>query len=91
VTKKYLCLGTAPAYSEDGDLYFYLGDSNSVLSADPMRKRATGNSGKMMLEGESHSMADLYRTMPSFVPRPHVWGKFQISNPEMDFFPVGVL
>lgn len=49
-------------------------------------KCATEDSGRKMLEGEIHSMTELYKTMPSFVPEPYAWGKFQISNPETYFF-----
>ena len=31
-------------------------------------------------------MTELYKTMPSFVPEPYAWGKFQRSNPETYFF-----
>ena len=49
-------------------------------------KCATEESGRKMLEGEFHSMTELYKTMPSFVPEPHAWGKFHMSNPETYFF-----
>jgi len=49
-------------------------------------KCATEDSGRMMLEGEFHSMTELYKTMPSFVPEPYAWGKFQTTNPETYFF-----
>ncbi|KAF8864495.1 hypothetical protein BDZ45DRAFT_701672 [Acephala macrosclerotiorum] len=63
----------------------------STILADGTPKRwflkcATEDSGRMMLEGEFHSMTELYKTMPSFVPEPYAWGKFQMSNPETYFF-----
>lgn len=38
------------------------------------------------MEGECNSMSELYKIAPSFVPRPHAWGKFQIVNPVTHFF-----
>ncbi|KAI9646579.1 hypothetical protein NHQ30_004574 [Ciborinia camelliae] len=46
---------------------------------------ATENNGRMMLEGEFHGMTELYRTLPSFVPKPHAWGKFESAS-ETYFF-----
>lgn len=47
---------------------------------------ATDDAGKLMMEGEFNAMAELYKTMPSFVPRPHRRGKFSLSSPETYFF-----
>ena len=63
----------------------------STILADGTPKRwflkcATEDSGRRMLEGEFHSMTELYKVMPSFVPEPYAWGKFQMSNPETYFF-----
>ncbi|MCJ1466022.1 hypothetical protein MMC07_004641 [Pseudocyphellaria aurata] len=47
---------------------------------------ATDGAGKIMMEGEFNAMAELYKSMPSFVPRPRRWGKFCLSWPETYFF-----
>jgi protein-ribulosamine 3-kinase len=39
-----------------------------------------------MMEGEFNAMTELYKTMPSFVPKPLTWGKFKLSSPETYFF-----
>jgi protein-ribulosamine 3-kinase len=39
-----------------------------------------------MMEGEFNSMSAIYSVLPSFVPRPIAWGKFQKSPPETFFF-----
>lgn len=39
-----------------------------------------------MLEGEFHSMTELYKTLPSFIPEPRAWGKFKMPYPETYFF-----
>lgn len=39
-----------------------------------------------MMEGEYNSMQELYKVLPSFVPKPYGWGKFQLSYPETHFF-----
>ncbi|KAL8785848.1 MAG: hypothetical protein Q9195_008472 [Heterodermia aff. obscurata] len=39
-----------------------------------------------MMEGEYNSMQELYKVVPSFVPKPHGWGKFQLESPETHFF-----
>lgn len=49
-------------------------------------KCATEDAGRMMMEGEFAAMTELYKTMPSFVPRPIAWGKFQIEDPPTFFF-----
>lgn len=49
-------------------------------------KCATEDAGRIMMEGEYNAMCELYKTMPSFVPQPHTWGKFGISTPETYFF-----
>lgn len=38
------------------------------------------------MEGEFNAMSELYKTMPSFVPKPHSWGKYRIGNPDTYFF-----
>jgi fructosamine-3-kinase len=48
-------------------------------------KCAAGEAGRVMVEGEFHSMSALYQTMPELVPRPHSWGEFSTSSPEMYF------
>ncbi|KAL8685401.1 MAG: hypothetical protein Q9224_005832 [Gallowayella concinna] len=42
--------------------------------------------GELMMEGEFKSMSELYKLAPSFVPRPHAWGKFQRANSLTHFF-----
>lgn len=39
-----------------------------------------------MLEGEFHSMKELYKTAPKFVPKPYTWGKLNVSNPDTYYF-----
>ena len=39
-----------------------------------------------MLEGEYTSMCEMYKTMPSFVPKPYTWGKMTLISPETYFF-----
>ena len=38
------------------------------------------------MEGEYKSMSELYKILPSFVPKPYGWGKFQLESPETYFF-----
>ncbi|KAF2658979.1 hypothetical protein K491DRAFT_702468 [Lophiostoma macrostomum CBS 122681] len=47
-------------------------------------KCAEGDQGKAMLEGEFHSMCELYKISPDFVPRPYTWGKLSTSKPDSD-------
>ncbi|KAI4224788.1 MAG: hypothetical protein L6R40_008416 [Gallowayella cf. fulva] len=42
--------------------------------------------GRIMMEGEFNSMSELYKLAPSFVPRPHAWGKFERASPVTHFF-----
>lgn len=42
--------------------------------------------GKAMLEGEFYSMCELYRTAPTFVPRPYTWGKLNVNKPDTYYF-----
>jgi len=42
--------------------------------------------GKAMLEGEYHSMCELYKTAPNFVPKPHAWGQLNIETPKTYYF-----
>ncbi|KAL8833154.1 MAG: hypothetical protein Q9170_004456 [Blastenia crenularia] len=42
--------------------------------------------GETMMEGEFNSMSELYKLAPSFVPRPHAWGKFRLADPVTHFF-----
>lgn len=40
-----------------------------------------------MLEGEFHSMSELYKTAPTFVPKPYTWGKLNVvSGPSSYYF-----
>lgn len=50
------------------------------------RVQWTTEGGKVMMEGEFNSMTELHKLSPSFVPKPHAWGKFHLSNPVTHFF-----
>ena len=39
-----------------------------------------------MMEGEFNSMLEIYKLVPSFVPKPHAWGKFTRPTPLTHFF-----
>jgi protein-ribulosamine 3-kinase len=39
-----------------------------------------------MMEGEFNAMCELHKTMPTFVPKPHTWGKFDLASPQTYFF-----
>jgi protein-ribulosamine 3-kinase len=39
-----------------------------------------------MMEGEFNAMTELYKTMPSLVPRPYAWGKFKLPTLDTYFF-----
>jgi len=47
---------------------------------------ASDDIGRTMMEGEFSSMSELYKTMPSFIPKPHSWGKYRVENPDTYFF-----
>jgi fructosamine-3-kinase len=49
-------------------------------------KCAAADAGRIMMEGEFQSMSTIYQTTPGLVPRPHSWGKFSTSPPEMYSF-----
>lgn len=49
-------------------------------------KYAAEDGGRVMIEGEFNSMSALYNTMPTFVPKPHSWGKFCHGNHNTYFF-----
>ncbi|KAH8820666.1 Fructosamine kinase-domain-containing protein [Xylogone sp. PMI_703] len=49
-------------------------------------KCATGEEGRVMMEGEFNAMSELYKTMPLFVPEPHSCGKYRDGSPETYFF-----
>lgn len=49
-------------------------------------KCATEDIGRVLMEGEFNAMSKLYNTMPSFVPKPHSWGKYRAEDPETYFF-----
>ncbi|KAE8453868.1 hypothetical protein EG329_007644 [Mollisiaceae sp. DMI_Dod_QoI] len=49
-------------------------------------KCAEEDQGKAMLEGEFHSMSELYKTAPNFVPEPYTWGQLNTTNPETYYF-----
>ena len=46
-------------------------------------KCATGDRGRLMMEGEYASMSEIYKVMPDFVPMPYTWGRYQ--NDEIYF------
>ncbi len=39
-----------------------------------------------MMEGEFNSMNEIYKLLPSFVPKPHAWGRFKLASPVTHFF-----
>ncbi|KAL2860780.1 uncharacterized protein BJX67DRAFT_386336 [Aspergillus lucknowensis] len=47
---------------------------------------AEDDQGKAMLEGEFHSMSELHKTSPGFVPKPYSWGKLCVSSPDTYYF-----
>ncbi|VUC30639.1 unnamed protein product [Clonostachys rosea] len=49
-------------------------------------KSASGDHGRVMMEGEFNSMSELYKWAPGFVPKPHSWGKHADGSPEKYFF-----
>lgn len=49
-------------------------------------KSASGDHGRIMMEGEFNSMSELYMWAPGFVPRPHSWGKYAKGSPDTYFF-----
>ena len=49
-------------------------------------KCATGEAGRLMMEGEYAAMKELYTTMPSFVPEPLGQGTFHSPDPPTFFF-----
>ena len=49
-------------------------------------KYADGDTGRSMLQGEYHSMVELYRWAPGFVPQPYTWGQLNVTDPDTYFF-----
>ena len=49
-------------------------------------KCATEDRGRVMMEGEYNAMSELYKTMPSFVPKPIAWGRYHCGNPDTYYF-----
>lgn len=45
-------------------------------------KCATGDIGRVLMEGEFNAMLELYKTMPSFVPKPYSWGRCRTEDPK---------
>lgn len=45
----------------------------------------TGDVGRTMMEGEFRAMVELYKFAPSFIPKPHTWGKFESTPPVSHF------
>lgn len=48
-------------------------------------KVATGEGGKVMLQGEYEGMLAIYQTLPSFAPKPIAWGAYK-NTPATYFF-----
>lgn len=42
--------------------------------------------GRVMLEGEFHSMNELYKVAPALVPKPYAWGQLTVDNPATYYF-----
>ena len=49
-------------------------------------KCATEDAGRTMMEGEFNAMSELHKTMPTFIPKPHSWGKYHVGSPDSYFF-----
>jgi len=50
-------------------------------------KCATGDSGRLLMEGEYNAMSELYKTAPNLVPKPHSWGKYRLlGGPDETYF-----
>ncbi|KAH6632839.1 Fructosamine kinase-domain-containing protein [Chaetomium tenue] len=49
-------------------------------------KCAEYDQGRAMLEGEFHSMNELYKVAPNLVPKPHGWGQLTVSNPKTYYY-----
>ena len=49
-------------------------------------KCAAEDRGRVMMEGEYNAMSELYKTMPSFVPKPISWGRYHVGNPDTYYF-----
>lgn len=47
-------------------------------------KSAAGEHGRVMMRGEFHAMAELYRWAPDMVPKPHSWG--DLASGKASFF-----
>ncbi|OIW25255.1 hypothetical protein CONLIGDRAFT_718125 [Coniochaeta ligniaria NRRL 30616] len=48
--------------------------------------KASNHYGRAMLEGEFHSMTELYKVIPELVPKPHAWGQLSVSHPKTYYF-----
>lgn len=49
-------------------------------------KCATGDTGRLLMEGEFNAMSELYKWVPDFVPKPYSWGKYSEICPETWFY-----
>ncbi|GKZ77740.1 hypothetical protein AnigIFM56816_000523 [Aspergillus niger] len=49
-------------------------------------KCATGNNGRLLIQGEFNAQCELYRTTPDSVPKPYSWGEIDQSEPKTYFF-----
>ncbi|KAL8938444.1 MAG: hypothetical protein Q9216_003895 [Gyalolechia sp. 2 TL-2023] len=58
----------------------------NLIAALPSGSQCATEGGRIMMEGEFNSMSELYRLAPSFVPKPHAWGRFQMAEPVTHFF-----
>ena len=45
----------------------------------------SGDVGRSLMEGEFRAMVELYKFAPSFIPKPHTWGKFESTPPVSHF------
>jgi fructosamine-3-kinase len=49
-------------------------------------KYEAGDRGRLAMEAEHNAMVELYQTMPTFVPKPHTWGKYREIHVNTYFF-----
>ncbi|KAA8642784.1 uncharacterized protein ATNIH1004_009536 [Aspergillus tanneri] len=48
--------------------------------------RLTIDTGQVMMEGEFNAMSELFKALPTFVPKPYAWGKYDGGDSETYFF-----
>ena len=76
--------GTAKSYFLKVYLKFSYG--NAEVATLTVLTQCASKDGERMMKGEYTSMLELYRVLPSFLPKPHAWGRFQLEPPETNFF-----